>query len=107
MSEERDGLGLAEAIEALRGQLIQAVEAGAGARVQFPVQEVSIELAAVVTNSKDGKAGFKIPFVGAELGGGIANSNATTQRVTIRFAAPIDQAGNSVKVASSSDEDKG
>ena len=65
-----DGLGLAEAIGLLRDELLKARAAGAKSEIQLPVESMTVELTVTATRSVDGKAGFKVPFVEVELGGG-------------------------------------
>lgn len=93
------GIGLVDAIEALRADLIAVMEKGAGKPIQFPVEKMTVELDVVATKSLDGKAGFKVPIVGVELGGGGGWSREHTQKVTVEFGSPVDQDGIPVKVA--------
>lgn len=93
------GIGLDAAIEALRADLIAAMEKGAGKPIQFPVAKMTVELDVVATRSVDGKAGFKVPIVEVEFGGVGGWSRENTQKVTIEFGSPVDQDGNPVKVA--------
>jgi Trypsin-co-occurring domain 2 len=65
-----DGLGLAEAIESLRDDLLKARASGADSEIQLPVESMTVELTVTATRSVDGKAGFKVPIVEVELGGG-------------------------------------
>jgi Trypsin-co-occurring domain 2 len=64
-----EGLGLAEAIEALRDDLLKARAAGAISEIQLPVESMTVELTVTATREINGKAGFKVPFVPVELGG--------------------------------------
>lgn len=100
---EIDGVGLAEAIAGLRADLLEARQAGAGAEIQLPVESMTVELKVVVSKGADGKAGFKVPIINAELGGGANWKNEATQIVTVTFGAPVDRDGNPVRVASGSD----
>jgi hypothetical protein len=93
------GIGLDTAIEALRADLIAAMERGAGKPIQFPVNKMTVELNVVATKSIDGKAGFKVPLVEVELGGGGGWKRENTQKVTVEFGSPVDRDGNPVKVA--------
>jgi hypothetical protein len=56
-------LGLAETIEALRGELAQAAAAGGAAGFQFPVAGVQLEFHVGVTKTGEGKAGVKFYVV--------------------------------------------
>jgi Trypsin-co-occurring domain 2 len=102
-----DGLGLAEAIEALRDDLLKARAAGATSEIQLPVESMTVELTVTATRSREGKAGFKVPFVEVELGGGGSRERGTGQTVTVVFGGPVDREGNPVKVAQATDELKG
>jgi len=97
------GLGLADAIAVLRDELLSARAAGAGSDIQLPVDSMTVELTVTATRSVDGKAGFTVPLVGLELGGGGGREHASGQKVTVVFAGPVDREGNPVKVASAAD----
>src|SRR4051794_19674989 len=101
---EVEGLGLAEAIAKVRADLIAAQDAGANEKIQFPVQSLTIELKVVAAKGADGKAGFKVPTINAELGGGANWKSEATQTITVQFREPVDDTGDPVKVASGSDE---
>jgi hypothetical protein len=111
MSEQNaasvDGLGLSEAIGLLRGELLAARAAGAGSDIQLPVESMTVELTVTATRSVDGKAGFTVPFVNLELGGGGGRERGSEQRVTVVFGGPVDREGRPVKVAQASSERKG
>src|SRR5215211_3715096 len=102
-----DGLGLAEAIEALRDDLLQARAAGATSEIQLPVESMTVELTVTATREVNGKAGFKVPIVEVELGAGGSRERGTGQKVTVVFGAPVDREGKPVKVAQASSELKG
>lgn len=102
-----DGLGLADAIGLLRDELLKARAAGAGSDIQLPVESMTVELTVRATRSIDGKAGFKVPFVELELGGGGGRQRGSEQVVTVVFGGPVDRAGHRVKVAKATDELKG
>jgi hypothetical protein len=102
-----DGLGLAEAIEALRDDLLRARAAGAASEIQLPVESMTVELTVSATRTREGKAGFKVPIVEVELGGGGSRERGTGQTVTVVFGGPVDREGRPVKVARASSELKG
>jgi hypothetical protein len=102
-----EGLGLAEAIEALRDDLLKARAAGATSEIQLPVESMTVELTVTATRSVDGKAGFKVPIVEVELGGGGSRERGTGQTVTVVFGGPVDREGKPVKVAQATSEFKG
>jgi hypothetical protein len=102
-----EGLGLAEAIAALRDDLLQARAAGASSDIQLPVDSMTVELTVTATRTREGKAGFKVPIVEVELGGGGSRERGTGQKVTVVFGGPVDREGKPVKVAQASSELKG
>jgi hypothetical protein len=98
---------LAEAIGLLRDELLRARAAGTGSDIQLPVESMTVDLTVTATRSVDGKAGFTVPIVGLQLGGGGAHERGSEQKVTVVFGGPVDRDGNSVRVASASDVVKG
>ena len=97
-----NGLGLADAIGLLRDELLAARAAGAGSDIQLPVESMTVELKVTATRSVDGKAGFKVPIVDLELGGGTGRGHGSEQTVTVVFGGPVDRDGRPVKVAQQS-----
>ena len=102
-----DGIGLADAIGMLRDELLKARAAGAGSDIQLPVESMTVVLTVEATKSVDGKAGFKVPVVELELGGGGSRQRSSGQTVTVVFGEPVDRDGRPVKVASASDKPMG
>jgi hypothetical protein len=102
-----EGLGLADAIALLRDDLLRARGAGATSEIQLPVESMTVQLTVTASRSVDGKAGFKVPFVELELGGGASRERGSEQLVTVVFGGPVDRAGKPVKVAETTDELKG
>lgn len=102
-----EGLGLADAIGLLRDELLRARAAGAGLEIQLPVESMTVQLTVTASRSVDGKAGFKVPFVELELGGGAGRQRGSEQLVTVVFEGPVDREGKPVKVAEATDERKG
>src|SRR5215472_12604400 len=86
-----DGIGLADAIGMLRDELLRARAAGAGADIQLPVESMTVVLTVQATKSFDGKAGFKVPVVELELGGGGSRERSSGQTVTVVFGQPVDR----------------
>ena len=101
------GLGLSQAIGLLRDELLSARAAGAVSDIQLPVESMTVELSVTATRSADGRAGFTVPVVGVQLGGGGERQRGSEQKVTVVFGEPVDRDGNPVKVASASDVLKG
>ena len=102
-----DGLGLAEAIGLLRDELLQARAAGGASDIQLPVESMTVVLTVEATKSAGGKAGFKVPVVEVELGGGGSRERSSGQTVTVVFGQPVGPDGRPVKVAQASDQLKG
>jgi hypothetical protein len=97
------GLKLSEAIGLLRDELLRARAAGAESDIQLPVESMTVELSVTATRSADGRAGFTVPVVGLQMGGGANRERGSEQKVTVIFGAPVDRDGKPVKVASASD----
>src|SRR5215467_11190173 len=102
-----DGLGLTDAIALLRDELLKAQAAGASSDIQLPVESMTVQLTVTATRSKDGKAGFKVPIMELELGGGVGLERGSEQTVTVVFGGPVDRDGRPVKVAQESARRKG
>jgi hypothetical protein len=102
-----DGVGLAQAIALLRSGLLEARAAAGNSDIQLPVESMTVQLQVVATRTRDGKAGFTVPFVNAELGGSAGWQRETMQPVTVQFGSPVDREGKPVKVAQDSSERKG
>jgi hypothetical protein len=102
-----DGLGLADAIGLLRDELLEAQAAAADSDIQLPVESMTVELKVTATRSVDGKAGFKVPVVELELGGGGSQERGSVQTVTVVFGGPVDRQGRPVKVMQRSAQPKG
>ncbi len=108
VGSSKDGnVGLAEAIGVLRDELLRARAAGASSDIQLPVESMTVQLKVMATRSVDGKAGFKVPIVELELGGGGGRQRGSEQVVTVVFGAPVDRSGKPVKVASTAGAPKG
>jgi Trypsin-co-occurring domain 2 len=99
-----NGIGLADAIGVLRDELLKARAAAASSDIQLPVESMTVHLQVGATRSRDGRAGFSVPFVNVELGGSARWQRETMQTVTVVFGGPIDRQGNPVKVAQESSE---
>jgi hypothetical protein len=102
-----EGLGLADAIGLLRDELLRARAAGAESEIQLPIASMTVQLTVTATKSIDGKAGFRVPFVELEVGGGTGRQRGSTQLVTVVFGEPVDREGKPVKVAKATDDIKG
>jgi hypothetical protein len=82
-------VGLADAIGAVRAELIAAMNAGKGEQVQFTADPVELELAVEVATGVRGEGGLKIGVV--SVGGSGERSAARTHRLTVRLQ-PVDPA---------------
>jgi Trypsin-co-occurring domain 2 len=100
------GVGLSDALEALRAEFELARAKAAESDVQFPVESVTVELKVVATKEAGGKAGFRVPVIAAEVGGSGSRSSELTQTITVVLGGPVDREGTPQPVASRSDVDK-
>lgn len=101
------GVGLQEAIEAIRADLLGAQKSGENADIRFPVAKVTVQLQVVATREGEAKAGFRVPFVNVEVGASGSVSAERASTVTVEFGGPVDRAGAPVKIAGASDQRKG
>lgn len=104
---QASGIGLADAISMLRSEVLSAHAESMKSTVQLPVREMTVELKVAATKSADGRAGFCVPFVNLELGGGAGWQRESMQTVTVTFGSPVDPEDNPIKVSSDSDRPKG
>jgi hypothetical protein len=72
-------IGLAAAIEALRTELAEALDAGKDQDIQFGLEPVELTVQAAVTKEANGKIGWKV------LGLGGSYESAQTQTLTMRL----------------------
>jgi hypothetical protein len=72
-------LGLADAIAALRKELLAALDEGKDAPMRFRLAPVELSLQVAVTKEADGKIGWKV------LGLGGSYTSATTQTLALRL----------------------
>lgn len=101
------GIGLQEAIESIRADLLGARDSGEDGDVRFPVSSVTVELQVVAERESGGKAGFKVPLVNVEVGGESMRRSQNTSRVTVVLGPPVDRSGAPIKVAKDSLVKKG
>lgn len=73
------GVGMARAIWALRAELVEAINAGAGDWMRFSLDPIELTLQAVVTKDVDGKIGWKL----LEVGGGYTSEVTQTVKLTL------------------------
>jgi hypothetical protein len=72
-------IGLAEAITALREELLEAIDTGEDAPVRFRLAPVELSLQVAVTKEGSGKIGWHV------LGLGASYESATTQTLRLRL----------------------
>lgn len=105
MSEDGvEGIGLCEAIEQIRRELLAARASGQQADVRLPVTSVTVELRVIATQERGGEAGFKVPLADVKLGGSASQGQERISTVTVEFGAPTDAAGEPVSVAEGRDD---
>jgi len=73
-------VGLAEAVESLRAELMKAVEAGKDKPMQFSVEPIELTAQVAVTKGADGKIGWHLLGVGGSYG------SASTQTLKLKLA---------------------
>jgi hypothetical protein len=89
-------VGLAEAVEALRAELSEAVARARDQEIQFPVGEIQVEFQIGVSRAAEGKAGLKVWVL--ELGAGGSYSRESVQKITVSLEPPVTADGQRVKV---------
>lgn len=94
--DHKSGIPLVETIEALRAQLSEAVAAGTGQEIQFPVDGVELEFHVGVTRSVEGNGGVRFWVV--ELGASASYGVESIHKVSVHLGAPVDAAGQTIKV---------
>ena len=92
-------VGLAEAIVAVRRDLLRAQDEGAGSEVRFAVGPVELEFSVAVTRDAKGEASINVlGFI--SLGGGAGVSSGETHRVKVTLN-PLAVDGEPFEVAAS------
>jgi hypothetical protein len=72
-------VGLADAVKALRSELIEAVTDGQGEWMRFSLDPIELTMQAVVTKDVNGKIGWKVLEFGAKY------DAQTTQSITLKL----------------------
>ncbi|HEY1616400.1 MAG TPA: trypco2 family protein [Streptosporangiaceae bacterium] len=91
------GIGLADAIRAVREELLQAIEEGADSPLAFTARRVDLTFEVVFTSGKGGGAGIKAWVLSADFHGD--KSTVTKHKVKVRLA-PVDRAtGTSLSIS--------
>jgi hypothetical protein len=73
-------VGLAEAVESLRAELMKAVEAGKDQPMQFSVEPVELTAQVAVTKGVNGKIGWQLIGIGGKY------ESANTQTLKLKLA---------------------
>ncbi len=88
-------IALAEMVEELRSELLQAVQAGKGKEIGFELGEVTLEAQVQVTREVGGSAGIKFWLV--EAGGSGTHTTGSTQTISVKLK-PVGLGGGSLRV---------
>jgi hypothetical protein len=80
-------VGLAEAIGALRAELVAAMDEGSGQQMQFTLDPIELAVQTVITKDANGKIGWKVLEVGGSY------QSQATQTLTLRLT-PVWRAGD-------------
>ena len=93
MAEER--IRLAQVVQELREELVEAMDASDGQRLRFELDEVKLEAQVVVTREAEGRGGVKFWVLDA----GVAAKQQTSrlQKLTLTLK-PKTAAGGSVRL---------
>lgn len=94
-----EGIGLPDAIEALRAELELAVGQAKDQDIQFPVKGIEIEFQVGVTRTGEGRAGLRFWVV--ELGGSLAHATESIQTLRVTLDQPVDRNGEPIRVTRS------
>jgi hypothetical protein len=74
-------IGLKETLEALRGELSEAILISEGKEIRFEVGEIELEFQVVIEQSQQGKGGIKFWVVDME--GSMGKKDAVTHKIKI------------------------
>lgn len=83
-----DSFNLVDVVKALRKDLSKAMEYANGEDIRFNVNEIEIELKAVIEEEKNGEGGFDFKIV--KFGGGFKDRNIEAQTIKLKLE-PIDK----------------
>jgi hypothetical protein len=91
-----DRIGLPEAIEALRGELREAIARGEDEDIHFPVGGVQFEFQVAITREGSGQGGVNIGVLQFGATGSYAHEDVHT--VTVTLEQPVDANGEPIQV---------
>jgi hypothetical protein len=94
--DEKNKIGLVEAIAAVRAELSEAAVQGTGAPIQFPVDGVELEFHVGLTRTAGATGAVRIWVV--ELAASGSYESETVQKVKVRLGAPVNPQGETLKV---------
>jgi hypothetical protein len=100
----RNGLPLAEAIEHLRTELSEAIDAGKGKGLRFAPESIDLELQVEVATAASTEAGAKFWVLSAAAAGSREQSSTHTLKLRLR---PVDASGDDVLIADSDRREPG
>ncbi|WP_132118002.1 trypco2 family protein [Actinocrispum wychmicini] len=93
-------IGLVEAIEQVRAELVDAVAAGRGADIQFPVGQVTLQFQVGLTRSDDTDGKLKLWIL--ELGSAEKYAEQSVQTISVVLEPPVDAQGRPITVSAES-----
>jgi Trypsin-co-occurring domain 2 len=93
MAEEK--IRLAQVIQELRDELVEAMDAGEGQRLRFELDEVKLEAQMVVTREVEGNGGVKFWLLDAGVAAKQQSSRLQKLTLTLKPKMP---AGGSVRL---------
>lgn len=96
-------VGLAEAVTAVRAELMRAQRLGAGSGMPFEVESVEIELGVELQNTGGGKFGVNVYAVSAGIEGSSGRNASHRLTVTLHPKDPVT--GNSAQISGHHDDD--
>lgn len=88
-----EGIGLKEAVAALREELTESILAGTNKDLRFQVGEISLEIKVQVERVREGAGGLK--FWVLEVGAKASLSSTTTHTITIPLK-PVSGSGQPI-----------
>ncbi|MFD7641754.1 trypco2 family protein [Kitasatospora sp. NPDC059795] len=94
---DRDDIELADAIEAIRLELLDASERGRGQAIQFEVGPVTLDFTVELKRDARAKGGIKAWVVSADAEAGVAQTR--THKVSVTLTPKAAATGGSVDIS--------